>query len=164
MSQIKQTFTEFWAVRDARERKMLGIAAAIVALSLIYGLLIAPALTGREQLRKKLPVLREQVVQMQALSKEITSYGEQTQPVIEPLSKNTLETALTRNGLKAQSITVTGDFAQVQFGDAPFSGILNWLHDLQKTARVAVTESTLTALGQPDKVDAKFTLQQQHNP
>jgi general secretion pathway protein M len=160
LNQLKLSFAEFWSVRDARERKMLTIAAVVVALSLIYALLISPALSGRELLRKKLPALREQVVQMQALSKEAADYGEQTSPVLELLSKNSVESALVRNNLKAQSVTVTGDFVQVQLNDVSFSSTLNWLRDMQKTARAATTESTFTALTQPDRVDAKITLQQ----
>ena len=110
MNQLKQNLAEFWSARDVRERKMLILAAIVVALVLIYAALIAPALTGREHLHKKLPVLREQVVQMQALSKEVASYGEQTLPVVAPLSKHAVESALIRHGLKAQSLAVAGIF------------------------------------------------------
>jgi general secretion pathway protein M len=163
LSQLNLTFEGFWSARDARERNMLNIAAVVIALSLIYALMISPALSGREQLRKKLPVMREQVLQMQTLSKELVNYGEQTPPVLETLSKSTIETALARNGLKAKNITVAGDFVQVQLDDVAFSSTLNWLRDLQKTARATVTESTFTALTQPDRVDAKITLQQHRN-
>ncbi|MEQ1526839.1 MAG: type II secretion system protein GspM [Gallionella sp.] len=164
MNLLRHGFAKFWSARDARERKVLVLAVIVVALALIYTALIAPALTGREQLRKKLPVLREQVVLMQALSKEVVSYGEQTSPVIEPLSKSSVESALTRQGLKAQSVTTTGDFVQIQLNDVAFSSTLSWLDDLQKNARATVSETTITALAQPDKVDAKITLQQQRNP
>ncbi len=163
MNQLKQNLAEFWSARDVRERKMLILAAIVVALVLIYAALIAPALTGREHLHKKLPVLREQVVQMQALSKEVASYGEQTLPVVAPLSKHAVESALIRHGLKAQSLAVTGDFAQIQLNDVSFLSTLNWLHDLQKTTRVTVSEANITALAQPDKADAKITLQQRRN-
>ncbi len=163
ITQLKLSFTEFWSVRDARERKMLTIAAVVVALSLIYALLISPALTGRELLRKKLPALREQVVQMQALSKEVASYGEHTPTLVSPMSQTSISAALSRLNLKPQSVTVTGDFAQVQLIDVSFANTLDWLKDMQKTTLISVSEANITALAQPDKVDVKITLQQHRN-
>jgi general secretion pathway protein M len=164
LSELKLSLNRFWSARDARERNMLALATAIAGLGFIYAALISPALTGRESLGKKLPALREQVLQLQALSKQVASYGEQTLPVVEPLSKSSVESVLAQNGLKAQSVTVTGDFVQVQLGDVAFSSTLNWLGDMQKTVRATMTESSLTALAQPGRVDAKITLQQHRSP
>lgn len=163
ITQLKLSFAEFWSVRGARERKMLTIAAVVVALSLIYALLISPALTGRELLRKKLPALREQVVQMQALSKELAGYGEHTPTMVTPMSQTSVVAALARLNLKPQSVTVTGDFAQVQLTEVSFANTLEWLKDMQKTALISVSEADITALAQPDKVDVKITLQQHRN-
>ncbi len=163
LTQLKLSFAEFWSVRDARERKMIVVSAVVIASSLIYVSLIAPALTGREQLRKKLPMLREQVVQMQALSKEVVSYGEKTPPTVAAMSQSSIEAALAHSGLKPKNLTVTGDFAQVQLNDVSFSSTMGWLNEMQKAVLASVTEVTITALAQPDRVDAKITLQQQHN-
>lgn len=163
ITQLKLSLAEFWSVRDARERKMLTIAAVVVALSLIYALLISPALTGRELLRKKLPALREQAVQMQALSKEVGSYGEPTLPTVTTMSQASITAALSRLNLKPQNVTVTGDFAQVQLVEVSFANTLDWLKDMQKTALISVSEANITALAQPDKVDVKITLQQHRN-
>lgn len=162
-NQLKQTFSEFWSVRDVRERKMLALAAAAVTLGLIYWLLIAPALTGREQFGKKLPALHEQVLQMQALSKEVASYSEQISPVVEPISKDSVATTLARNGLRAKNVAVTGDFVQVEMADVSFSGTVNWLNEMQKTARASTTEARFVPLLQPDRVDVKITLQQRRS-
>ncbi len=163
LNQLKLSLAEFWSVRDGRERKILAIAAMLVALSLIYILLIAPTVTGRELLRKNLPTLREQAVQMQALAKEASNYAERTPPTVTALSQSNVEAALARSGLKPKSLTVTGEFAQVQLTDVSFSSIIVWLSDLQKIALASVSEVTITALTQPDKVDAKITLQQHRN-
>ena len=160
VTQLKLSFAEFWSVRDVRERNMLSMAAVIVVLSVIYLLLIAPAVTGRDLLRKKLPVLREQVAQMRALSKELSSYAEQTPTPVTPMSQASITAELSRLGLKAQSVTLTGDFAQIQLSDVSFSSTLGWLKDMQKTALVSVTEAGIVALAQPDRVNAKITLQQ----
>ena len=64
------SFSEFWAGRDIRERTMLAAAALVVAFGLAYALLIDPAMAGRDRLNNNLPVLRQQVAQMRALSRE----------------------------------------------------------------------------------------------
>lgn len=163
LNQSKQSFSEFWSVRDTRERSMLATAAVVMTLSLIYALLVSPALTGREQLRKKLPLLREQVVQLQALSKEVVSYAEQSPPTVMTMSKDNIEIALSRKGLKPKSVALTGDFAQIQLTEVSFSSTLDWLKEMQKTALVSVVETNIIALTQADKVDAKITLQQHRN-
>ena len=160
LNQSRQSFSEFWAVRDTRERAMLAVAALVVTFGLAYALLIDPALSGRDQLNKNLPVLRQQVAQMQALSKEAaTLSGKSASPLI-AMSKENIEAALARNGLKPQSVMLTGDFAKVQLSAVSFAGTLNWLDDMQKTALLSVVDANIVVLAQPDMVNATFTLRQ----
>ena len=163
LNQSRQSFSEFWAVRDARERAMLAVAALVVTVGLAYALLIDPALSGRDQLNKNLPVLRQQVAQMQALSKEAAALsGKSASPLI-AMSKENIEAALARNGLKPQSVMLTGDFAKVQLSAVSFAGTLNWLDDMQKTAMLSVVDANIVVLAQPDMVNATFTLRQPGN-
>jgi general secretion pathway protein M len=163
LNQSRQSFSEFWAERDARERAMLSVAALVVTFGLAYALLIDPALAGRDRLNKNLPVLRQQVAQMQALSKEAAALsGKSAAPLI-AMSKENIEAALARNGLKPQSVMLTGDFAKVQLAAVSFAGTLNWLDDMQKTALLSVVDANIVALAQPDMVNATFTLRQQRN-
>lgn len=163
LDQSMQSFSEFWAVRDARERAMLAVAALVVTLGLIYAMLINPALAGRERLNKNLPELRQQVAQMQALSKEAASFsGNPATPLI-AVSKQNIEAALARNGLKPQSVMLTGDFAKVQLASVSFAGTLNWLDEMQKNALLSVTDANIVALAQPDMVNATFTLRKPGN-
>jgi general secretion pathway protein M len=163
LNQSRQSFSEFWAVRDARERAMLAVAALVVTVGLAYALLIDPALSGRDQLNKNLPVLRQQVAQMQALSKEAAALsGKSAAPLI-AMSKENIEAALARNGLKPQSVMLTGDFAKVQLSAVSFAGTLNWLDDMQKTALLSVVDANIVVLAQPDMVNATFTLRQPGN-
>lgn len=166
LDRSRQSFSEFWAVRDARERAMLAVAALVVTFGLAYALLIDPALAGRDRLNKNLPVLRQQVAQLQALSKEAAALsvksasplaGKSAPPSI-AMSKETIEAALARNGLKPQSVMLTGDFAKVQLPAASFAGTLNWLDEMQKSALLSVVDANIVALAQPDMVNATFTL------
>ena len=168
--QATQSFSEFWMARNTRERAMLAGAALVVAFSLAYVLLIAPALAGREQLNKNLPKLRQQVAWIQALSKEATTLsgkaglsapGSSTAPLA--ISREVIDATLARNGLKAQNVMLTGDFVKIQFASVSFSGTLHWLDDMQKNALLFVVDANIVALAQPDMVNATFTLHQHRN-
>ena len=58
-----QRFDAFWSARNARERKLLGIGSLVVIGGLFYGLLLDPAVSGRAQMQKQLPALREQAAE-----------------------------------------------------------------------------------------------------
>lgn len=154
----------FWTMREARERKMLLAAAAVILAALCYLILFAPALAGREKLQQNLPSLREQVAQLQALSGEAASLNTQAITSVAAMTLASLNNTLSAHGLKIASVNVTGEIAQVQLSSVSFSATLAWLDELQKTARISVTEAKITALAQPDQVDASFTLRQNGNP
>ena len=163
LARSRLSFSEFWAVRDARERAMLSAAAAVVMFGLIYALLIAPALTWRERLNKDLPLLRQQVAQLQALSKQAEALSGKPAPAAAAISRENIEAALARSGLKPQSVISTGDYAKVQLAAVSFAGTLTWLDDMQKTALLYVVDADIVALAQADMVDATLTLRQARN-
>lgn len=163
LKQSKQSIAEFWVMRDARERAMLAAAAVVMAIGVIYTLLVDPALTGRNQLNRNLPVLRQQVAQLQALSKEAAAFSGKSASPAAAMTKEGIEAALARKGLKPQSVTLNGAVLKVQLNAASFSGTLNWLDDMQKTALFSVADANIVALAQPDMVNATITLQQRGN-
>jgi general secretion pathway protein M len=158
---VKQPAMEFWAARNARERGMLALGMALVGLTLLYLLLIDPAVSGREQLHKTVPVLRQQVAQMQEMSQQAgEATPEQPPSAVMPATRESVEASLLRKGLKPQNLEVSGSIARVQLPDAPFSGLVAWLDEMQKTALLTVTDANIVAQAQPDLVDATLTLQQ----
>lgn len=163
LSQSRQSFAEFWAARNARERMMLAAAAAVATLGLVYAVMIDPALTGRERLRNDLPALRQQVAQLQALSKEVSALSENTAPSTTAITRENIEAGLARKGLKPQSVVLTGNHAKVQLTAVSFSALLAWLDDIQKSALLSVVEANIVALAQTDMVDVTLTLRQPGN-
>lgn len=162
-SQAGQSLADFWAARVARERVMLAAAAAAVVLGLYYALLIAPALTGRGQLNKNLPELRQQVAQLQALAKEAAAFSGNPAPPVAALSEESIKTALAHKGLKPQSVALAGGAVKVTFNDASFAALMGWLDDMQKNARFAVSEAHIVALAHADRVNAVLTLRTSGN-
>ena len=158
LNQSRQSFAGFWAVRDARERAALTVAVVAVALGLFYALLIGPALNGSARLNKNLPELRQQVAQLQALSKEAVVFSGKTAQPSAPMSRESIEAALAGKGLKPQNVVLTGDLAKVQLAAVSFAGTLEWLDEMQKTTRLSVVDANIVALDKPDTVNAILTL------
>lgn len=156
-----QSWSEFWHARNARERMLLVMAAVVIVLGLLYAVLVGPALNGRQQLNKSLPQLRQQVAQLQAMSREAAGLSAQAAPAVPPLSREGIDAALARKGLKAQTVALTGDIARVQLSAVSFAGMIGWIDDMQKTALLSVVDANIVALAQPDMVNATLTLRQQ---
>ncbi len=158
-----ESLAVFWRERNARERKAIALAALVIVLALIYSIFIGPALAGRAQLEKALPALRQQAAELQLLSKQATALAGVTAPPAVVITKDSLEAALTRRGLKPQSVVLTGELVKLQFESASFAGIVNWLDEMQKNARLSVVEANIEALAPVDMVNATLTLRQQRN-
>jgi len=158
-----QSFSEFWARRDTRERAMLTATTVVMIFALTYALLIAPALAGRKQLNKNLPLLRQQVAQIQAWSKQAEALSVKPANPVAAMNREIIETSLARNGLKLKSLLLTGGYAKVQLDAVPFSGTLPWLEEMQKSTQISVVDASIVSLDQPDLVDATFTLRQARN-
>ncbi len=161
---VQQSGASFWSARDARERKVLLLAAVFIAVVLIYLALIAPALKGRAQLRAALPQLHEQVTQMQALSNDASRLSTAVPAAREVMSKDMLVSALSAHGLKAISLNISGTSAQLQLKETSFAQTLAFLEEIQQSAQVSVMKAKISALDKADMIDASLTLYQVEQP
>jgi general secretion pathway protein M len=164
MAGTVQASSRFWAERNQREQRILlgGLAAILAAL--VYLLLISPAQDGISRYNRSLPEMRQQVAQLQALVREAAALPQgdaATAPPSAPLTKEGLEAALQRRGLKPESVSVSGDIVRVQFSAAPFSNLMEWMSEARTAFQLSVTEANVTAKPSPDIVDASLTLRQQ---
>lgn len=160
---LNDSLAAFWRQRNARERTMLTLAAAVILSALIYAMLIAPALSGRAQLEKNLPLLHQQAAEMQALSRQAAQFASPAAVSPQPLSRENIDAALARKGLKAQNVAISGNLVKLQLPSASFAAILDWLDEMQKTAGFAIVDANIVALAQPDSVSATLTLRQPRN-
>jgi general secretion pathway protein M len=160
---VKRSVSTFWSERNQRERNMLAAAMAVIVLGLIYVLLIDPALSGRKDLRTKLPAMRQQAAEVQAMAKEASALSETGATPVAAATRGSIEASLTRKGLKPQSVVMTGELAKVQLSSVPFSGIVEWLDEMQKISRLSVVDANINALAQADMVNATLTLRQQRS-
>lgn len=151
----------WWEARTEQEQRMLGIGGAVVAFGLVYGLLIDPALTGRDTLQKELPRLNQQVAELQALAGEAAQLAGAPPVQPQPLSKDGVAATLQANGLTSQNLAVTGDYIKVEFKGVQFAGLVTWLDTMRREQRVAVQEGQVTQQGPAGQVDANLTLRQE---
>jgi general secretion pathway protein M len=153
-----QSLTDFWAIRSTRERVMIASAGFIVLAALVYGLAIAPAIGGRQRLTRDLPALRQQAAEMQELSKDAAELANKSVTPEVAVTRENVEAALSRNGLKAQAVTISDGLVRVQFPTTSFAATMIWVDEMQKSMLLSVMDAHITALSQRDMVAATFTL------
>lgn len=158
--QLQQSLYAFWTEREVRERRTIAIGAAAVGVILLYMVGIAPAWEGAARLQKDLPQLRQQALSLQALSREALALAANAPPPAILSTRESIEATLARKGMKAQSVVVTGDLVRIQLTGASFAATVEWLDEVQKTARLSLVESMFTAQAQTDIVNATLSLRQ----
>jgi len=156
----RATAAAFWGERTEQERRFLAVGGIVVALGLVYGLLVDPALTGRDQLRKELPLLRQEAAELQALASQVAQLSAQPPAPSAPLSRDALNAALTKEGLTPQNLVMTGEYIKLEFKGVPFAALVTWLDAARRENRVVVQEGTVSAQSAAGTVDAALTLRQ----
>jgi general secretion pathway protein M len=71
---------------------------------------------------------------------------------------------MAQRGLKAGSVTMTGEYAKIQFNGVSFANLVSWLDAQRRENRVQVQDATFTALAAVGQVDATLTLRQASAP
>ncbi|MES2264760.1 MAG: type II secretion system protein M [Pseudomonadota bacterium] len=160
IAHYRATASLFWQARTEQERTYLSVGGAVLALALVYSIFIAPAVDGSAQLRKSLPQLRQDAAELQALARTAAELAARPPVQAPPMTRDSLTASLTARGLKAQSVTMTGEYAKLELKDVSFAALVTWLDALRREQRVAVQESVIGAQGAPGSVDAALTLRQ----
>lgn len=161
--ELRERALAYWIARTAQERKFLAVGAIVVVLALLYLVLLAPALEGREQLQRPLPELRQQAAQLQTLAGEAQALAAQPPVEVAPLTRDALAATMTARGLDPASLTVTGEYARVQLNGVSFANVIAWLDAQRRDSRLSVQDAQFKALATPGQVDATLTLRQSGN-
>jgi general secretion pathway protein M len=160
LSHLRERASLAWMARTEQERKFLSVGGAVVALALVYAIFIDPALSGSAQLRKDLPRLRQETAQLQALALEAGELARQ--PVLSPtpMTRETLSAGLLARGMTPTSLTMTGDYAKLQFSGVSFANLVSWLDAQRREGKVLVQDAQFGAQSPAGNVDATLTLRQ----
>lgn len=160
IQQFRDTASAFWNERSEQERRILAIGGIVVGLALAYSVLVAPALEGRDKLRKALPQLRQDVAELKALGRTAAELAARPPVQAPPLSRDALNASLNAAGLKPQSLNLTGEYAKLELKGVPFAALVTWLDAQRRDSALMVQESAITGLATPGMVDANLTLRQ----
>lgn len=158
-NQLKQQASLHWRARTDQERMFLRAGFAVVLLALAYALFVAPAQDGRARLGEDLPQLRQQAAQMRGLAAEAAELARQPAAPPVAMTRESLAASLAARGMKAQSLTLTGDYAKLQLTGVPFASLASWLDAQRRESRVTVREANVVAQAGAGLVDATLTLQ-----
>ncbi len=161
---LRERALTWWLGRTDQERKFLTVGGAVVGVSLVYALLLAPAIEGRDSLKRSLPALRQQAAQLQTMAAEAQALAATPAPSVAPMNSEGLNASMAQRGLKAASVTMTGEYAKIQFNGVSFANLVSWLDAQRRENRVQVQDATFTALAAVGQVDATLTLRQASAP
>lgn len=101
---------------------------------------------------------------MQAMAGEAAGLSNNNGATVATMSNEMLAAALSAHGLKAQSLNVTDEVAQMRLTNVSYSLSISCLDELRRSAHIVVSAAKITTLAQPDQVDATFTLLQARKP
>lgn len=157
---LRERAFAYWLARTEQERKFLAVGAAVVLVALVYALLLAPAIEGRATLQRSLPELRQQAAQLQSMAAEAGSLAANPAPAPAPITRESLSASMAQRSLNPGSLTLTGEYAKIQFNNVSFANLVAWLDAQRRENRVQVQDAAFTALAAQGQVDATLTLRQ----
>ncbi|MEO0316082.1 MAG: hypothetical protein RI928_2538 [Pseudomonadota bacterium] len=155
---VRQRIAAAWQGLTLRERRLMILGGAALAVMLCWWWVMDPAIKTRKKMRQQLPELRAQSMQLRALAQELTNMPPAA-PLAPSVSRQELERLLMDSGLKAQQITLSESTFTLSFSDVPFSALTEYLQKAQREQQWIVTDAMITARDRIDRVDAKLSLQ-----
>jgi general secretion pathway protein M len=139
MNRLRQQWQRF----DARERRLLALAAAVVTLALLWWVGLAPPLRMLRQADQQRAALQAQTRQMRQLGREAEALKSMPR-ITQTEALRALETAVQQRLGASARLTVAGERATVTLKDAPAAGLAHWLTDARVNARSTPIEARLT--------------------
>lgn len=135
-----------WAARDARERRLVLLAAWVLGLFLLWSVALQPALRTLRDAPAKLDTLDAQLQQMQALAGDVRELRA-TPPLPRVQASAALKAASDRLGERGR-LAEQGDRAVLTLVNASGEQLRSWLADVRASARARAVDINLTRSGQ----------------
>jgi len=151
----------FWSERAPRERAVIAIAGAIVAVAIAYLVLIEPAANGIQRLERALPNARAQAAQLDALLGEVRSLKARPQvATVSPAeARGAIDKSLAAAGFKATRIVPLADGdVQITISNVSFAAWSAWLAGLERELGARAIGVTANATATPGHVDVELAL------
>ncbi|MDE2259149.1 MAG: type II secretion system protein M [Betaproteobacteria bacterium] len=157
----QQAIVSLWRARSLRERAVLGALAALLLALVVYGLFWQPAMENIGRLQQELPLMRSELARLQAMAAELNVSRKRTAVAVPAGAE--LETALRQSlrdmGLPTQKFETRPDGRiMLEWHDAPFSTMADWLDQVRQKWRVSVVEAHVERALHPGDVNAHLVL------
>jgi general secretion pathway protein M len=134
-----------WASLAVRDRRLLALAAGVIALYTLFAVAVQPAWRTLRTAPAQLEALEIQLQAMQRLATEASELRA-TPPVNPEQASAALTAASERLGDKAR-LSVQGDRAVLTVSGAGTAQLSGWLAEVRSGARARPVEATLTRSG-----------------
>ena len=131
-----------WAARDARERRLVLLAAWVLGLFLLWSLALQPALRTVREAPARLDALDVQLQAMQAQAADVRTLRA-TPPLPRVQASAALKAASDRLGPQARLVE-QGDRAVLTLTGASGEQLRNWLAEVRGSARARAVDINLT--------------------
>lgn len=152
--------TDTWARASVRERRLIALAAAVIAAAVGYVLVWQPAQGDIARLTRDLPQQRAILAAARAQADAIVALERTPVPVrtLEPLAA--VERVVAERGLRPAASTLDSSEGRVRltFAAIRFDALPGLLDALAGTAGVRVADATITQRVEPGMVRAEFSL------
>ena len=145
---VLDRLTQVMARLNARERRLVQVAAAVVGLGLIWWLGISPALQTLRRAPERQAQLSQQLAEVQRMAATAAALREQGNARVPARNEalGALERATASLGPQGQ-LSVLGDRATLTLRKADPTALAQWLAQARLNARVSPVESQLTREG-----------------
>ena len=128
-----------WQALSARERKGVSALAVVLGLTLVWSLLIDPAMTRLARADADIPRLQAQRAELDALVRDAQALGGRAQSVLPVAAQQEgLVASLAAAGLSTTVVPTQDDEGrwQLAVNDAPAPVLVQWLADIVEPIRL----------------------------
>lgn len=137
-----QRFAQYWQALAPREQTLIGSAAAVVAVALLWWVAIAPALSVLRTANAQRSALDAQLLQMQTLQAQAKAL--QGQPKINaPDAARALEASVKQRLGAAAQLSIAGSQATLTLKNAPADALAQWLGQARTVAKAVPSQARL---------------------
>jgi general secretion pathway protein M len=148
---VMQGLRTAWDRLAVRERRAVGLAAAVVGLALLWGLGVAPALATLRQApeqHRQLDAQLEQMRRLAASAERLRAQGDG--PSLTPdAARLALQQATTTLLGEAAQLSVQGDRASLTLRGVPPDALARWLAQVRINARLTPLQADLQHSAEP---------------
>jgi general secretion pathway protein M len=131
-----------WQALAPREQTLIGAAAAVVVLALLWWVALAPALGVLKTANAQRSALDAQLQQMQALQAQANALQGQAKMNL-PDAARALEASVKQRLGAAAQLSVAGSQATLTLKNAPADALAQWLGQARTTAKAVPSQARL---------------------